>query len=112
MQIETKLKELGLELPPPGKPVANYVLAVRSGNLIFLSGHGPISKDGSWITGKVGADLTLEEGYQAARQTALVLLTSLKEEIGVVYIYADIYRGFVSNNLPSFWSKKVSKAYG
>ncbi|MFX1520434.1 MAG: RidA family protein [Promethearchaeota archaeon] len=82
MQIETKLKELGLELPPPGKPVANYVLAVRSGNLIFLSGHGPIFKDGSAITGKVGADLTLEEGYQAARQTALVLLTSLKEEIG------------------------------
>ncbi|MFX0062198.1 MAG: RidA family protein [Candidatus Hermodarchaeota archaeon] len=82
MQVETKLKEMGLELPPPGKPVANYVPAVRSGNLIFLSGHGPILKDGSLITGKVGADLTLEEGYQAARQVALVLLASLKEEIG------------------------------
>jgi enamine deaminase RidA (YjgF/YER057c/UK114 family) len=82
MQVETKLKEMGLELPPPGKPVANYVPAVRSGNLIFLSGHGPILKDGSLITGKVGADLTLEEGYQAARQVALVMLATLKEEIG------------------------------
>ncbi len=82
MQIETKLKEMGLELPPPGKPVANYVPAVRSGNLIFLSGHGPILKDGSLITGKVGEDLTLEDGYQAARQVALVLLASLKEELG------------------------------
>ncbi|MFX1534736.1 MAG: RidA family protein [Promethearchaeota archaeon] len=82
MQVETKLKEMGLKLPPPGKPVANYVPVVRSGNLIFLSGHGPILKDGSLITGKVGADLTLEEGYEAARQVALVLLASLKEEIG------------------------------
>ncbi len=82
MQIETKLKEMGLELPPPGKAVANYVPAVRSSNLIFLSGHGPILKDGSLITGKVGADLTLEEGYQAARQVALVLVASLKEDIG------------------------------
>ncbi|MFX1251758.1 MAG: RidA family protein [Promethearchaeota archaeon] len=82
MQVETKLKEMGIELPPPGKPVANYVPAVRSGNLIFLSGHGPILKDGSLITGKVGADLTLEEGYQAARQVALVMLATLKEEIG------------------------------
>ena len=82
MEVETKLKEMGLELPPPGKPVANYVPAVRSGNLVFLSGHGPILKDGSLITGKVGADLTLEEGYQAARQVALVMLATLKEEIG------------------------------
>lgn len=82
MQVEIKLKEMGIELPPPGKPVANYVPAVRSGNLIFLSGHGPILKDGSLITGKVGADLTLEEGYQAARQVALVMLATLKEEIG------------------------------
>jgi enamine deaminase RidA (YjgF/YER057c/UK114 family) len=82
MQIETRLKEMGIELPAPGKPVANYVPAVRSGNLVFLSGHGPVLENGNLITGKVGADLTLEEGYQAARQVALVLLASLKSEIG------------------------------
>ncbi|UCE53167.1 MAG: RidA family protein [Desulfobacterales bacterium] len=82
MKIETRLKEMGLELPAPGKPVANYVSAVRSGNLVFLSGHGPVLENGNLITGKVGADLTLEEGYKAARQVALVLLASLKSEIG------------------------------
>lgn len=82
MDVEKKLKEMGLELPPPVKPVANYVLAVRTGNLVFLSGHGPVRKDGSLITGKVGRDLTLEQGYEAARQVALALLASLKAEIG------------------------------
>ena len=82
MNIESRLKELGLELAPTRKPVANYVPAVRSGNLVFLSGAGPFRSDGTLITGKVGADLTLEQGYQAARQVALVLLSALKAEIG------------------------------
>jgi len=82
MNPEEKLKEMGLELPSPGQPVANYVSAVRTGNLVFLSGHGPTKKDGSLIVGKVGADLNLDEGYEAARTVALVLLASLKREIG------------------------------
>jgi len=82
MKAEMRLKEIGLELPPAVRPVANYVSAVRAGNLVFLSGHGPVREDGSMITGKVGADLTLEEGYEAARRVALVLLASLKAEIG------------------------------
>ena len=82
MKIEQKLKEMRLELPSAGKPVANYVPAVRTGNLVFLSGHGPVQSDGSLITGKVGADLNLEEGQAAARQVALVLMASLKAEIG------------------------------
>jgi enamine deaminase RidA (YjgF/YER057c/UK114 family) len=82
MKAEMRLKEVGLELPPAVRPVANYVNAVRTGNLVFLSGHGPAREDGSMITGKVGADLTLEEGYEAARRVALVLLASLKGEIG------------------------------
>jgi enamine deaminase RidA (YjgF/YER057c/UK114 family) len=82
MKIETKLTQMGLKLPAPGKPVANYVPSVRAGNLVFLSGHGPVLDDGSLITGKVGADLTLDEGYNAARQVALILLASLKSEIG------------------------------
>ncbi len=82
MKAETKLKEIGLELPPAVEPMANYVPAVRTGNLVFLSGQGPRRKDGTMITGKVGAELTLDEGYEAARRVALGLLGSLKAEIG------------------------------
>ena len=82
MQIEGKLKEMGIELPPAVKPVANYVPAVRTGNLVFLSGHGPFKEDGSLITGKVGSDLTVEQGYEAARRIAIGLLGSLKATIG------------------------------
>lgn len=82
MNAENKLKELELELPPTAKPVGNYVSAVRTGNLVYLSGHGPLRNDGTMITGKVGVDLTLEEGYEAARWVALGLLGSLKAEIG------------------------------
>jgi enamine deaminase RidA (YjgF/YER057c/UK114 family) len=62
--------------------VANYVPAVRTGNLVFLSGHGPLKEDGSLIIGKVGSDLTTEQGYEAARRIAIGLLGSLKAEIG------------------------------
>lgn len=82
MQAETKLKKMGLELPSVARPVANYVPAVRTGNLIFLSGQGPRRQDETMITGKVGADLNVEEGYEAARRVALGLLASLKAEIG------------------------------
>ena len=82
MSAETKLKEMGIELPAARKPVGNYVPAVRTGNLVFLSGHGPLREDETLIRGKVGADLTLEEGYEAARRVAIGLLGSLKAEIG------------------------------
>ncbi len=82
MQIEAKLKEMGIELPAAVTPVANYVPAVRTGNLVFLSGHGPNKEDGSLITGKIGSDLTTEQGYQAARRVAIGLLGSLKAVIG------------------------------
>jgi enamine deaminase RidA (YjgF/YER057c/UK114 family) len=80
--FEKKLKDLSIELIPPTKPIANYVKAVRTGNLIFLAGHGPTKADGSNITGKVGKDLTLEQGIEAARTTAVSLLSTLKNEIG------------------------------
>jgi enamine deaminase RidA (YjgF/YER057c/UK114 family) len=82
MQVEARLKEMGINLPPAITPVANYVPAVRSGNLVFLSGHGPFKEDGSLITGKVGSELTTEQGYEAARRIAIGLLGSLKAEIG------------------------------
>jgi len=79
---ETKLKEKGIVLTAPGKPVANYVNAVRVGNLLYLAGKGPTKPDGSNITGKVGKDLTIEQGYEAARLTALNHLAVLKAELG------------------------------
>lgn len=80
--VEERLAELGIELDDePTPPVANYVPAVRTGNLIFLSGHGPDKPDGSQVIGKVGEDISLEEGQQAARLTGISLLTSLKAEI-------------------------------
>jgi enamine deaminase RidA (YjgF/YER057c/UK114 family) len=81
MGVEERLKQLGLELPSAATPMANYVPAVRTGNLVFLSGHGPLEKD-RLITGKLGSDLTVEEGYQAARLVAIGLLGSLKDVIG------------------------------
>lgn len=82
VDVEQKLKELGLKLPTSKAPIANYVKAVRSGNLVFLSGQGSTNPDGSFITGKVGRELNVQQGYEAAKSTGLNLLASLKEEIG------------------------------
>src|SRR5258705_6143115 len=79
---ETRLNEKGIVLAAPGKPVANYVNVVRVGNLLFLAGKGPTKPDGSNITGKVGKDLTIEQGYEAARLTAINHLAVLKAELG------------------------------
>lgn len=79
---EEKLKKAGITLPAAQKPVANYVNAVRTGNLIFLSGKGPTNPDGTNITGNVGKELTTEEGYAAARLTGINLLAVLKQELG------------------------------
>jgi enamine deaminase RidA (YjgF/YER057c/UK114 family) len=79
---EKRLKELGVELPTLPAPPANFVRAVKSGNWVFLSGHGPRKTDGSYITGKLGQDLSIEQGREAARLTAINLLASLKAEIG------------------------------
>lgn len=77
-----RLKEAGVELTAPSKPIANYVKAVRTGNLLYLAGHGPTRADGTNITGKVGKDLTLEQGIEAARVTAISLLSTLQAELG------------------------------
>ncbi|MGX1931232.1 RidA family protein [Flagellimonas sp. 2504JD4-2] len=79
---EANLKDLGIELSTPSPPVANYVNAVRTGNLIFLAGKGPLQSNGEYITGKVGEDLSIEEGYYAARVTGINQLSVLKAELG------------------------------
>lgn len=81
-RIKARLEELGIELPRASPPVANYINAVRTGNLIFLSGKGPLRPDGTLIKGKIGTDLTVEEGYEAARLTGLNLLAALQRELG------------------------------
>ena len=80
--VEERLKELGIVLVIPNAPTANYLKAKRTGNLIYLSGHGPDKPDGSQVIGKLGTDLTLEQGQEAARFTGISLLSSLKAEIG------------------------------
>lgn len=80
--IDKKLKELGIELITPTSPVANYAKAVRTGNLIYLSGHGPTKADGKDIIGKVGKDLSVEQGIEAAKRTAISLISTLKMELG------------------------------
>ena len=85
MEVEKKLAEMGLALPPAPTPVANYVPAVRAGNLLFISGHGSaLVKDGKihYIRGKLGKDLTVEQGYDAAKQVTLNILQSIKGTIG------------------------------
>ena len=79
---EKRLADMGIELRTPPAPMANYLRAVRTGNLVYLSGHGPSKSDGTLVLGKVGQELTLEQGQQAARLTGIALLTSLKAEIG------------------------------
>jgi len=79
---ESRLKALGIELPPAQKAVANYVPAVRTGNLVYLAGQGPLSDGKPTITGKVGAEVTEEDAYKAARAAILNSLAALRAEIG------------------------------
>jgi enamine deaminase RidA (YjgF/YER057c/UK114 family) len=80
--VEKKLKEQKIELLKPSSPIGTYVKAVKVGNLVYLSGHGPTKADGTTITGKVGKDIQIEQAYMAARQTAISMLSTLKTEIG------------------------------
>lgn len=80
--IEERLEELNITLMPSPPPVANYVNAVKTGNLIFMAGKGPSKAEGGYITGKVGVDLSIEKGYEAARLTAIAQLSVLKHELG------------------------------
>jgi len=85
MSAETRIKELGIALPPPSKPLGNYVPGVRVGSLLFLSGHGPIRGDGqATVRGKVGRDLSVEDGYKAAREVGVNLLGSARTFLGMV----------------------------
>ncbi len=82
MDIANRIKELGLDLPPAPPPGGVYKPLVVVGDLLFVSGHGPVRSDATLITGVVGKDLTLEEGYAAARQVGLTMLSTIKDQMG------------------------------
>ena len=81
-KIETRLKELGLDLPPVPKPLGAYVPAVRTGNLVYISGQGATLDGKLLYEGYVGAELTQEQGYECAKMCGLNALSILKGEIG------------------------------
>jgi enamine deaminase RidA (YjgF/YER057c/UK114 family) len=81
---ESLLKELNLQLPPAPRPVAVYKPVVTVGNLAYVSGHGPVRNDRTLVTGRVGADLSLEQGYAAAAQVGLAILATLRSEFGTL----------------------------
>src|SRR6201984_107727 len=82
MSIEQRLKELNITLPKVGNPLGHYVHPQRGGNLLHLSGKGPESADGSMPRGKIGAGMSIEEGYRHARQVGLVLIAAIKDALG------------------------------
>jgi len=84
MSAEARIKELQLELPPAPKPVAVYRSLVVAGKMAYVSGHGPLKTDKTLITGRVGADLTLDQGKAAARQVGLAILATLRDQLGSV----------------------------
>ncbi len=79
---EARIQELHLTLPAPPKPVAKYRPAVQVGNTLYVSGHGPLKVDGKMIQGRVDADLTPEQGKEAARVVGLAILSTVRNTLG------------------------------
>jgi len=103
MTHEQRLASLSLELPPAPKPVAVYRPVVVVNNLAYVSGHGPVRSDGSLILGRVGADLNQEQGYAAARQVGLAILSTLRAHFGSLNAVQRVVKtlGMV-NSAPDF----------
>ena len=101
--IEERLAQLGYILPEPPEPAGNYLPASHSGNQLWLAGVGSRTSEGSRISGKLGSDLSLEEGYEAARWCALNLLSRMKAELGDLDRVGRVVKvvGFI-NSAPTF----------
>jgi enamine deaminase RidA (YjgF/YER057c/UK114 family) len=103
MIIEERLNQLGLSLPSGTAPAANYANAVRTGNLLYISGKGPLPENGMLPKGKLGREFTVEEGYRFARSAALDLIAVMRAELGNLDSVAQVIevQGFV-NATPEF----------
>jgi enamine deaminase RidA (YjgF/YER057c/UK114 family) len=84
MSADARLQELNLVLPPAPKPAGVYKPAVQVGNVLYVSGHGPLKPDGTMITGRVGDDLNEEQGKAAARQVGLAILSTVRAHLGTL----------------------------
>ncbi len=82
MSAEARLKELGIVLPSLGTPVANYLPYRLAGNILYLAGQGPRDESGKQLTGKLGKDISIEEGYRRARLVGLGLLAAMRDALG------------------------------
>lgn len=109
MNVEAKIREMGLTLPPVPEPIAEYLPAKRVGDLVYVSGQGPI-KDGEFLyLGKVGGEVSLEEGYQSARQCCLNALAAVKSVVGSLDKIKEVVklRGFVNSTVDFIYQPKV-----
>ena len=97
--LEERLEQMGYTLPQPPEPAGNYLPARRSGNQLWLAGVGSRLADGSRIAGKLGSDLTVAQGYEAARWCALNLLSRMKAELGSLDQVAQFVKvvGFINS---------------
>ncbi len=109
--IDARLLELGITLNEPSQPVGNYVNSVRTGNLIYMAGLGPLGPNG-YIIGKLGQDLSIAEGYDAARYTAISQLTALKAEIGDLNKVKRIVKVFGMVNSTSTFTQQPAVING
>ena len=104
--VESRLAELGYILPEPPEPIGNYLPASRSGNIMWMAGVGSRRADGSRISGKLGEDLTVEQGYEAAQWCALNLLARMKMEFGDLDRVTGILKvvGMVNSSPDAAWA--------
>tara|TARA_E500000331_G_scaffold117016_1_gene114298 strand:- start:61 stop:591 length:531 start_codon:yes stop_codon:yes gene_type:complete len=109
--IDARLLELGITLNEPSQPVGNYVNSIRTGNLIYMAGLGPLGPNG-YIIGKLGQDLSIAEGYDAARYTAISQLTALKAEIGDLNKVKRIVKVFGMVNSTSTFTQQPAVING
>ena len=113
MRVEQKLADLGLKLGAPGTPVANYISAVKTGNLLFVAGHIPFLPDGSVLhTGKLGRDISDEQGYEAAKTAMVNCLVSIKDALGDLDKVKRVVKLFVMVNAEPDFDRQPFVANG
>ena len=113
MKIEEKLASLQLELPPAPSPAGVYKPVLVVDKMLYVSGQGPVKNDGSLIVGKVGKELQLEDGYLAARQVGLTMLSTIQSQIGDLNQIKRIIKtfGMVNSTMDFYEHPKVINGF-